>query len=347
MNHVKLCGYILRKTRIRDPVTTAKDLENYLEKMQMMHIYQPVMIKTILESDNSASVEQIAKKFLERDQSQIKYYKDQTKIMPGKVLKQNGVVEYDKGIYNLNVPVLTTKEKSHLIRICDEKIQEYEKKYGKDIWKHRSKDSRLISGPDAFLVKERAKQRCELCGISAKEKRLDVDHIVPVNKGGKTVIENLQALCRTCNSQKRDTSSVDYRLWEGMYEHRDEHCPFCKSENSSKISNTLAVALKDKSPVTDLHYLVIPRRHVSSFFELGSSEYKACLDLLNQLKEKLQKKDSSITGFNVGINDSEDAGQTVPHCHIHLIPRRREDATNPVGGVRNIIPGKGNYLKSS
>ena len=314
--------------------------------MRMAHIYQPVMIKTLLESDNSVPKEQIAAKFLERDQIQIQYYKDQTRIMPGKVLKQNGVVNFEKGIYNLNVPKLTPKQKKNLIKICDEKIQEYEKKYGKDIWKHRSNDSRLISGPDALLVKERAKFRCELCGISGSEKRLDVDHIVPVNKGGKTVIENLQALCRTCNSQKRDTSSIDYRLWSGMYEQRDNNCPFCISENTSKISNTLAMSLKDKFPVTNLHYLILPRRHVSSFFELGSSEYKACMNLLNQLKDEIKKKDSTVTGFNIGINDSTDAGQTIPHCHIHLIPRRKGDIENPVGGVRNIISGKGDYLKS-
>lgn len=338
----------LRNIRKLKPIENFDDLKEYVEKqMRMAHIYQPVMIKTILETDGWTAIEKIAAKFLERDQSQIQYYKDQTRIMPGKVLKQNGVVDFKKGMYKLNTSKLTPEQKTILIKICDKKIQEYEKKFGKDIWKHRSKDSRLISGPDAFLVKERAKNRCELCGISGAEKRLDVDHIVPVNKGGKTVVENLQALCRTCNSQKRDTSSIDYRLWGGMYEKRDDSCPFCKNENKSKINNTLAIALKDKFPVTDLHYLVMPRRHVSSFFELGSSEYKACLNLLNELKDIIQKKDSTITGFNIGINDSEDAGQTIPHCHIHLIPRRKGDVDNPVGGVRNIIPGKGNYLKSS
>ena len=337
----------MRKTEPKEPITNIEDLEIYLKKMQMMHIYQPVMIKTILESNGVVSIEKIAAKFLERDQSQIKYYKDQTRIMPGKVLQKNGVVTYQKGLYSLNVKNLTLEEKEHLVKKCDEKIDEYEKKYGTDIWKHRFKDSRLISGNDALLVKERAKHRCELCGISAREKQLDVDHIVPVNKGGKTVIENLQALCRTCNSQKRDTSSIDYRLWSGMYESRDDRCVFCKNEKKSKIHNTLAMTIEDKYPVTNLHYLVVPRRHVSSFFELGSSEYKACLNLLNELKEKLLKKDSTITGFNIGINDSEDAGQTIPHCHIHLIPRRKDDVRNPVGGVRNVIPGKGNYLKSS
>jgi len=65
--------------------------------------------------------------------------------------------------------------------------------------------------------------------------------------------------------------------------------------------------------------------------------------LLSEIKEKL-KDDSSITGFNIGINDSEDAGQTIPHCHIHLIPRRKGDVKNPRGGIRNVIPGKADYV---
>ena len=65
--------------------------------------------------------------------------------------------------------------------------------------------------------------------------------------------------------------------------------------------------------------------------------------MLSEIKEKLLLDDHSITGFNVGINDSKDAGQTIPHCHIHLIPRRKGDVSNPRGGIRNVIPGKANY----
>ena len=189
----------------------------------------------------------------------------------------------------------------------------------------------------------RAKHRCELCGISGEEKALDIDHIVPINKGGPNVIENMQALCYTCNSQKRDTDSTDFRLWKGMYEIRNPKCVFCKSEKRSKISNTLAFTLLDNFPVTESHYLIIPRRHISSFFELGTSEQKACLNLMTEIKQKLSKQDSTITGFNIGINDSEDAGQTIPHCHIHLIPRRKGDVKNPRGGIRNVIPEKADY----
>ena len=303
------------------------------------------MIKTIIQSNGKATPEKIAKAFLAKDKSQIDYYTMITKIMPGKVLRKHRVVDYKDDNFVMDISDFTDEQKEKIIKICDQEIIKYEEKFGKNIWKHRARDSRIISGSIRYKVLTNAKHRCELCGIDAKEKALDVDHIVPINKGGPNVIENMQALCYTCNSQKSDTDSTDFRLWKGMYEKRDAKCIFCNLENGSKIQNTLAFAIKDKYPVTNLHYLIIPKRHVQSFFDLGTSENNACMKLLQQLKDEIKKKDSMVTGFNIGINDSDDAGQTVPHCHIHLIPRRKGDVEKPVGGIRNIIPGKGNYLK--
>lgn len=79
------------------------------------------------------------------------------------------------------------------------------------------------------------------------------------------------------------------------------------------------------------------------FFDLGSSEQRTCFTLLEYMKRLIVRKDPSVTGFNIGINDGTDAGQTVLHCHIHLIPRRKEDVPDPKGGIRPIIPGKGFY----
>jgi len=312
--------------------------------MKMMHIYQPVMIKTLIQSNGKATARKIAKEFVAKDQSQIDYYTEITNNIPGKVLRKNKVVQYNKESKNfeLDLSEISPENKNELVKLCDEKIAEYEEKYGKKIWKHRARDSRIISGSIRYKVLTAAKNRCELCGIHKDEKALDVDHIVPINKGGPNVIENMQALCYTCNSQKSDKDDTDFRLWKGLYEKRDSKCAFCNLEKSAQISNTLAFAMKDKFPVTESHYLIIPRRHIGSFFELGSSEQKACLNLLSEIKEKL-KDDSSITGFNIGINDSEDAGQTIPHCHIHLIPRRKGDVKNPRGGIRNVIPGKADY----
>ncbi|HJU13036.1 MAG TPA: HIT domain-containing protein [Candidatus Nitrosotalea sp.] len=309
----------------------------------MQHIYQPVMIKTLLESDNKASVRTIARTFLEKDESQIEYYEQITKAMPGKVLRRHGIVNYDSGNFSLNVSDLTPSQRSELISLCDLKIKEYEDWRGKLIWKHRSRDTRLVPGSLRYLVLTRARYRCELCGISAEAKALDVDHIVPINKGGKTVIENLQALCYTCNSQKRDLDDTDFRSWKNIYQNTDPKCIFCKLKKESKKHNELSFVMEDKYPVTKFHTLIMPKRHVASFFELSSAEQKSCLLLLDSEKERIVKKDSSVTGFNVGINDGQDAGQTISHCHIHLIPRRSGDVQDPRGGIRHVISGKGFY----
>ena len=95
--------------------------------------------------------------------------------------------------------------------------------------------------------------------------------------------------------------------------------------------------------MTPLHTLVIPKRHVRSYFELGRPELNACHRLLEREKEIIEHQDGNVEGFNVGINDGEVAGQTVFHCHIHLMPRRRGDVEDPTGGVRNVFCGKGAY----
>ena len=120
------------------------------------------------------------------------------------------------------------------------------------------------------------------------------------------------------------------------------NCIFCKEDNSL-IKNELAYATFDKFPVTKFHALIIIKRHVETFFELTPSEKNSCFDLLDQVKEKLVQTDKTISGFNVGFNSGKDAGQTIMHCHIHIIPRRNNDVVEPRGGIRNIIPGKGKY----
>ena len=121
-------------------------------------------------------------------------------------------------------------------------------------------------------------------------------------------------------------------------------CVFCNLDESRiEIENDLALSFKDLYPVTNGHTLVIPKRKAQSFFDLTEEETAAMFELLHLQKEDLKNKDSSITGFNIGINDGEDAGQTIMHCHIHLIPRRSGDMEDPRGGVRGVIPEKQSY----
>lgn len=110
------------------------------------------------------------------------------------------------------------------------------------------------------------------------------------------------------------------------------------------LNNKLSYAIRDAFPVTELHTLVIPKRHTADYFELDKDELLTCNEMLLQLKQDILKQDKSVTGFNVGINIGADAGQTIFHCHIHLIPRRLGDVPNPKGGIRHLIPGKGCYI---
>ncbi|MBM3758533.1 MAG: HIT family protein [Acidobacteria bacterium] len=123
-----------------------------------------------------------------------------------------------------------------------------------------------------------------------------------------------------------------------------DRCVFCVPQAERVfVENDLAFALWDAFPVTERHALILPRRHIQDYFALTSEELLACDDLLRQARELVLASDPSVEGFNVGANVGEVAGQTIFHCHIHLIPRRSGDVENPRGGVRHLIPGKGAY----
>jgi len=122
-----------------------------------------------------------------------------------------------------------------------------------------------------------------------------------------------------------------------------ELCPFCTLPESRVVAASAhGLVIRDAYPVSPGHTLVIPKRHMGSFFELTPAERSDLLALLDQAREELQVS-LHPDGFNIGINDGPAAGQTVPHLHIHLIPRYRGDQTDPRGGVRWIFPDRADY----
>lgn len=123
-----------------------------------------------------------------------------------------------------------------------------------------------------------------------------------------------------------------------------DDCLFCSiSRDRVILENQLAYAIRDGFPVTNMHTLVIPKRHAATYFDLTSQELLACNELLRSLREQILTEDPLVQGFNIGLNAGAAAGQTIFHCHFHLIPRRLGDVENPRGGVRHLIPGKGYY----
>jgi diadenosine tetraphosphate (Ap4A) HIT family hydrolase len=120
-------------------------------------------------------------------------------------------------------------------------------------------------------------------------------------------------------------------------------CPFCTLPESRIVDhNELAVVINDGFPVSTGHTLIIPKRHVGSFFELNANEQHAMLALLKTTKAKLDQAHAPDS-YNIGINDGPHAGQTIAHVHMHLIPRYQGDVEDPRGGVRWLIPYKADY----
>ena len=127
----------------------------------------------------------------------------------------------------------------------------------------------------------------------------------------------------------------------------NKECFFCNRAKKESIysSEFLFVVRDNKFPVTKHHTLIAPHRHVSDFFDLNNNELDDLGRVLKKQRQLLVSLDKKITGFNVGVNAGIDAGQSIMHCHIHLIPRRKGDVDNPRGGVRGVIPSKQKYIK--
>ncbi len=327
-------------------MTIFSTLKSYISEMKMSHIYKPLMLIELIKGNGKASGRKIAKSFLDYDETQIDYYREIVKKMPfnyiSKSLKE---LKREKENYYIEAFNLTKEEKGELIALCNKRLDEYIDKRGiKNILSHRSKSLGVISGSIKYEVLKRAKNRCELCGIESSKKALEVDHIHPRSRGGKDELLNYQALCYSCNASKGNKDNQDFRDILKTYDDRSDECIFCDiSKQKIILENKLVVAIKDNYPITKDHYLIVPKRHIQTYFELYQPELNASNQLLIETKQILMKKDKSIEGFNIAINSGEVAGQTIFHCHIHLIPRRRGDVKDPRGGLRGIFKDKQIY----
>lgn len=124
-------------------------------------------------------------------------------------------------------------------------------------------------------------------------------------------------------------------------------CPFCQiisgsTDKTILFENQTGCVVRDGYPITEGHTLIIPKRHVASFFEISPEERQDLFELLDQAKIQLDQEYQPAS-YNIGINDGEAAGQTIPHLHIHLIPRYNEPNKDPRGGVRWVVPEKADY----
>lgn len=136
----------------------------------------------------------------------------------------------------------------------------------------------------------------------------------------------------------------EYQHYNQLKNKPNATCPFCNPDSSRELlaESATAYSIYDKYPVSKGHSLIIAKRHCSSYFELSLREQTACILMLKEVKEIISNR-FTPDGFNVGINVGKDAGQTIDHVHIHLIPRYNGDVSDPTGGVRGVIPNLQKY----
>ena len=127
----------------------------------------------------------------------------------------------------------------------------------------------------------------------------------------------------------------------------ETECDFCDIPKTHRerivFENDHAFVIGDNHPVTPLHSLIIPKAHKEDWFKLSHHEIYDINTLIGQQRNNVISIDNTIDGFNIGMNCGVSAGQTIFHCHIHLIPRRTGDIEDPAGGIRNVVPRQGYY----
>jgi len=284
-----------------NPSLTVAELVDFIEnKMRMSHIYQPLLIQSLVESGGQATLRELAVKFLTEEEAEIREMMKTIKKMPVHVLsaknksRKTPFVEERDGVVRLLVKPADLKERAEILGACSRRLHDYVAKRGEGIWDHKWLDS-PAGGSMRFKVLEAGGRRCALCGITSEDRALDVDHIVPHSKGGPSTFENLQILCSKCNRAKGNRSQTDFRAAEppapGLAD-----CPLCKLPPLTDFpsENDLARAVWATTEGAKIIH-ILPKRHVTRYLDLTSHEVLAMHDLLRVALPSISNYEKSVS----------------------------------------------------
>jgi ATP adenylyltransferase len=192
---------------------TFDELRNFIaERMRMSHVYQPLLIRSLLEAGGTATVRQLAAEFQRLNEPQLLRMEKRIREMPLRVLRRHAVVTAERDLVRLNIAPLTFAQRSELESLCNQRIGDFLAVRGIAIWDFDLIATDPVPESVRYEVLRRASGKCALCGKGKDEEPLEVDHIVPRSRGGGNAIDNLQALCRTCNRGKSNRDATDFRL---------------------------------------------------------------------------------------------------------------------------------------
>lgn len=323
------------------------ELLDFIENgMSMTHVYQPIMLETLLNNGGTASAQQVASKFLSSDPAQLDYYVEIVNRWPRKTLKNRGAItESGRGnrnrMFTLNVSGLTSEQRENLVVACRLRPSEYKERKGLLPHYDRYSPRKPISGSKRYTVISKSAGRCVACGVSSRKVPLDVDHIMPKSRGGTDDISNLQALCYECNRQKRDRDDLDFLAEINRKAFGHKKCVMCRHVKMG-VENFLAGAAWIRRPYVRPHAVVMPKRHTPSYFDLRPPERAMMHSLLETLVGPVEARQgqppATIDGWletlrshkkeygpgckyriELETGTSEDKSR---HCAIHVVPVR-------------------------
>ena len=301
-----------------------EELMDFIEnKMRMTNVYQPIMIEKMLKNGGTASAHSLAKEFLRTDYAQLDYYVHIVNRWPRDTLKNRGVItESGSGdrerMFTLTASRLTKKQRANLATACRRRLNEYKKKKGLPPHDDESGSRESIGGSKRYEVLSKSAGRCVACGISNRKRAIEVDHIIPKNRGGLDELSNLQALCYKCNRQKRDRDDLDFLLEINRKAFGHNGCFLCKPRKL-KMENFLAGAARIKGPYAEPRLVIMPKRHVPNYFELRPPERAMMHDLL---KTHTAKRGFRMNDFRLDLKTSSSRDMS-RHCAIHVVPIRK------------------------
>lgn len=260
-----------------------QQLVDFIEnKMHMSHVYQPLLIRSLVAAGGTATLRQLALSFLVEDESRVLFYEDRIRKMPARILKKHGVIRQQGDLLSLTVGPLDYVQRSKIRELCERRLQAFLQQRGLDAWAARMIETDPVPPALRYQALLRSGGRCALCGATKDETTLHVDHIVPRSRGGKNTLDNLQVLCAACNQAKSNRDATDLRSELRVAETTSQaDCPFCSPDLRGRAiaRGSLSFAIPHpSSPVTG-HLIVAPFRHAPDFLALTADERRDCEDL--------------------------------------------------------------------
>lgn len=284
--------------------------------MKMTSVYQPIVIRALVESGGEATDSDIARAFMGEDKRRLEYYAGIARRWPRKVLEKHGVVTYRKGakgkegVFVLDLEGATEGQRRRIAELCNLRLEEYIGRKAAGV-PMLDRIGRQPAVPDAArdAALARSGGACAECGTPLHKAATRIDHIIPPRIGGaEDDPSNLRALCAVCAVAKKDRDALEFLLVHNRLSFR-KGCWLCGRRESADLGNELAVAVPARRPAAVHHWIVAPKSHVSRFDEMLPAERHFCMDLIEPAKERMRGAGCGGLGFRVSMRDGASGGR--------------------------------------